>query len=94
MVSNGEDDDDDGGADGADGGSVSGDDDDVSGPQGKQESAVGGGGTGGRPKIAESADPWKDAKSMYEFSAKDIDGNEVSLEKYKCGLLKNILHNP
>jgi len=25
----------------------------------------------------------KKAESIYEFSAKDIDGNEVSLEKYK-----------
>uniref|UniRef100_A0A3Q2X9U0 Glutathione peroxidase n=1 Tax=Hippocampus comes TaxID=109280 RepID=A0A3Q2X9U0_HIPCM len=25
---------------------------------------------------------WQSAKSIYEFSAKDIDGNEVSLEKY------------
>uniref|UniRef100_A0A3Q3RC89 Glutathione peroxidase n=1 Tax=Monopterus albus TaxID=43700 RepID=A0A3Q3RC89_MONAL len=27
-------------------------------------------------------DDWQSAKSIYEFSAKDIDGNEVSLEKY------------
>ena len=26
---------------------------------------------------------YKKAGSIYEFSAKDIDGNEVSLEKYK-----------
>lgn len=26
---------------------------------------------------------WKSAKSIYEFSAKDIDGNETSLEKYR-----------
>lgn len=26
---------------------------------------------------------WKNAKSIYEFSAKDIDGNETSLEKYR-----------
>lgn len=26
---------------------------------------------------------WKSAKSMYDFSAKDIDGNEVSLSKYR-----------
>uniref|UniRef100_A0A669EXD0 Glutathione peroxidase n=2 Tax=Oreochromis TaxID=8139 RepID=A0A669EXD0_ORENI len=26
---------------------------------------------------------WRSAKSIYEFSAKDIDGNEVSLEKYR-----------
>jgi len=29
-----------------------------------------------------AVDP-KKAESIYEFSAKDIDGNEVSLEKYK-----------
>lgn len=28
-------------------------------------------------------DWWKKAKSIYEFSAKDIDGNDVCLEKYK-----------
>jgi glutathione peroxidase-family protein len=28
-------------------------------------------------------DWWKNAKSIYEFSAIDIDGNEVSLEKYR-----------
>jgi glutathione peroxidase-family protein len=44
---------------------------------------------------------WKEAKSIYEFTVKDIDGNEVSLEKYKgfvvlivnvatnCGLTTN-----
>lgn len=26
---------------------------------------------------------WQKAKTIYEFSAKDIDGNEVSLEKYR-----------
>jgi len=26
---------------------------------------------------------WQNAKSIYEFSANDIDGNEVSLEKYR-----------
>jgi len=43
---------------------------------------------------------WKEAKSIYDFTAKDIDGNEVSLSKYKdhvcvivnvaclCGLVK------
>ncbi|KAL7851158.1 hypothetical protein AOLI_G00215140 [Acnodon oligacanthus] len=29
------------------------------------------------------ANDWKSAKSIYEFSAIDIDGNEVSLEKYR-----------
>jgi hypothetical protein len=28
-------------------------------------------------------DWWKKAKSIYEFSAKDIDGNDICLEKYK-----------
>ena len=32
---------------------------------------------------AMSGDGWKNAKSIYEFTAKDIDGNDVSLEKYK-----------
>lgn len=44
---------------------------------------------------------WKEAKSIYEFSAQDIKGNEVPLEKYKghvciivnvasqCGYTKN-----
>lgn len=26
---------------------------------------------------------WQTAKSIYEFTATDIDGNEVSLEKYR-----------
>lgn len=26
---------------------------------------------------------WQSAKSIYEFSANDIDGNEESLEKYR-----------
>ncbi|KAG1932076.1 phospholipid hydroperoxide glutathione peroxidase [Pimephales promelas] len=29
------------------------------------------------------ANDWKSAKSIYDFSAKDIDGEEVSLEKYR-----------
>uniref|UniRef100_A0A8C9V195 GPX4 peroxidase n=1 Tax=Scleropages formosus TaxID=113540 RepID=A0A8C9V195_SCLFO len=29
------------------------------------------------------ADNWHQAKTIYEFSAKDIDGNLVSLEKYR-----------
>jgi len=28
-------------------------------------------------------DAWKSATSIYEFNATDIDGNEVSLEKYR-----------
>ncbi|CAB1452696.1 unnamed protein product [Pleuronectes platessa] len=35
-----------------------------------------------RTMCAQVGDP-KSAKSIYEFSAKDIDGNEVSLEKYR-----------
>jgi hypothetical protein len=38
-----------------------------------------------RPK-----DWWKSAKSIYEFSAKDIDGHEVSLEKYRLVSLSRI----
>ncbi|KAF2895787.1 hypothetical protein ILUMI_10389 [Ignelater luminosus] len=46
-------------------------------------------------------DNWKEAKSIYDFSAKTLDGQEVSLEKYKghvtiivnvaseCGYTKN-----
>lgn len=30
-----------------------------------------------------NGEEWKTAGSIYEFSAKDIDGNEVSLDKYK-----------
>ena len=26
---------------------------------------------------------WKDAKTIYDFTVKDIDGNDVSLEKYR-----------
>ncbi|KAK7159896.1 hypothetical protein R3I94_006047 [Phoxinus phoxinus] len=29
------------------------------------------------------ANDWQSAKSIYEFSAKDIDGNVVSLQKYR-----------
>lgn len=32
---------------------------------------------------AADKDWWKNAKSIYEFSVKDIDGNNVSLEKYR-----------
>jgi len=32
---------------------------------------------------ASNGDAWKNAKSIYEFRAKDIDGKEVSLDKYK-----------
>lgn len=32
---------------------------------------------------AKSKEEWKSAESIYDFSVKDIDGNEVSLEKYR-----------
>jgi hypothetical protein len=32
---------------------------------------------------AKPKDWWKKASSIYEFTVKDIDGNEVSLEKYR-----------
>ncbi|KAL8584628.1 glutathione peroxidase gpx1 [Nucella lapillus] len=41
-----------------------------------------------------SGEGWKDAKSIYEFSANDIDGNDVPMEKYRghvC-LIVNALH--
>ncbi|CAC5414520.1 GPX4 [Mytilus coruscus] len=38
--------------------------------------------------MAAEKDWWKKASSIYEFSAKDIDGNEVSLEKYKGHVLQ------
>ena len=49
----------------------------------------------------ESSDSWKNAQTIYEFKVKDIDGNEVGLDKYKghpllvvnvasnCGLTDN-----
>ncbi|KAG7456726.1 hypothetical protein MATL_G00239010 [Megalops atlanticus] len=33
--------------------------------------------------MSAQAEDWRNAKTIYEFSAKDIDGNEVSLEKYR-----------
>ena len=30
-----------------------------------------------------AAKSWKSASTIYEFNAKDIDGNEVSLDKYR-----------
>ncbi|NXS92738.1 GPX4 peroxidase, partial [Jacana jacana] len=29
------------------------------------------------------ASDWRSAKAIYDFHARDIDGNEVSLEKYR-----------
>uniref|UniRef100_A0A8W8IU74 Glutathione peroxidase n=1 Tax=Magallana gigas TaxID=29159 RepID=A0A8W8IU74_MAGGI len=37
---------------------------------------------------AKSKEEWKSAESIYDFSVKDIDGNEVSLEKYRNQLQK------
>lgn len=34
-------------------------------------------------KTSGMVDDWKNATSIYDFSAKDIDGNDVSLEKYR-----------
>lgn len=33
--------------------------------------------------MASSDESWKKASSIYEFTVRDIDGNEVSLEKYR-----------
>uniref|UniRef100_A0A0B7BSX4 Glutathione peroxidase n=1 Tax=Arion vulgaris TaxID=1028688 RepID=A0A0B7BSX4_9EUPU len=33
--------------------------------------------------MAANDDKWKQAKSIYDFSAEDIDGNEVCLDKYR-----------
>ena len=33
--------------------------------------------------MAEGGDNWKNAQSIYEFKAPDIDGNIVDLSKYK-----------
>jgi hypothetical protein len=34
-------------------------------------------------KMAAADENWKHAKTIYEFSAKDIDGKDVDLSKYK-----------
>ncbi|KAL1437748.1 hypothetical protein MTO96_048610 [Rhipicephalus appendiculatus] len=41
-----------------------------------------------RKTMATADDSWKDASSIYDFSAVDIDGNEVSLDKYKGHLVE------
>jgi len=33
------------------------------------------------------AEDWKNAKSVYDFTVKDIKGEDVSLEKYKYKVL-------
>ena len=40
-----------------------------------------------RTNMATSGDSWKDAKSIYEFQAKDIDGNLVEMSRYKYAIL-------
>ena len=54
-----------------------------------------------RPVMASANVNWEDAKSIYDFNAKTIDGDEVSLDKYRghvciivnvasqCGFTKN-----
>ncbi|CAH1272026.1 GPX7 [Branchiostoma lanceolatum] len=37
----------------------------------------------GVSSMATGGEEWKNATSIYDFTAKDIDGNEVSLEKYR-----------
>ncbi|KAG9350641.1 hypothetical protein JZ751_024530 [Albula glossodonta] len=41
--------------------------------------------------VSAEGEDWQTAKSIYEFSAKDIDGNMVSLEKYSNSQLKTWL---
>jgi hypothetical protein len=36
-----------------------------------------------KKNMATSGDSWKNAKSIYEFQAKDIDGNLVEMSRYK-----------
>ena len=48
-----------------------------------QAEASAGPASGSSPK---GEDFWKNAKSIYEFQVKDIDGNELSLDKYKLVL--------
>ena len=39
------------------------------------------------PKTFDQEKDWQSASSVYDFKAKDIDGNEVSLDKYKGHVL-------
>lgn len=39
------------------------------------------------PTLIQNAN-WADAKSIYDFNATDIDGNDVSLDKYRLVHLK------
>ena len=40
-------------------------------------------------EMAEALNSWKTANSIYEFQAKDIDGNTVDFSKYKLNLKSN-----
>uniref|UniRef100_A0A8K9UV30 Glutathione peroxidase 4a n=1 Tax=Oncorhynchus mykiss TaxID=8022 RepID=A0A8K9UV30_ONCMY len=47
--------------------------------------------------LSAPTEDWQTASSIYDFSAKDIDGNEVSLEKYRnlaLNLRSRILPSP
>ncbi|KAI4899071.1 hypothetical protein NFI96_031212 [Prochilodus magdalenae] len=48
-----------------------------------------------RRKKSAQVEDWQAAKSIYEFTATDIDGNEVSLEKYrgKLVIITNVASN-
>ena len=44
------------------------------------------------PEMATSNEvDWKNAKTIYEFSAKDIDGNQLDLNKFKLVTINTIL---
>ncbi|KAG7214630.1 hypothetical protein INR49_010522 [Caranx melampygus] len=51
--------------------------------QAREGGGAGWGSSGGGGDECAQVGDWQSAKSIYEFSAKDIDGNEVSLEKYR-----------
>ncbi|KAL6469372.1 hypothetical protein MHYP_G00228960 [Metynnis hypsauchen] len=44
-------------------------------------------GSGIMSAMSAQVEDWQMAKSIYEFTATDIDGNEVSLEKYRGKVL-------
>ena len=44
------------------------------------------------PEMASSNEvDWKNAKTIYEFSAKDIDGNQLDLNKFKLVSIQTLL---
>lgn len=44
------------------------------------------------PEMASSNEvDWKNAKTIYEFSAKDIDGNQLDLNKFKLVSIRTLL---